>query len=101
MLNIGHKILPLLPVTPGTFVTEAFREWMTAWGAEAHGLSCDNLEDCQTYIRMAFDGAATSWLGRCAHQDEIGPLMGFLGSPINTYVTGADINIDGGTDYRG
>lgn len=88
-------------VTPGTFVTEAFREWMTAWGAEERGLSCDSLEDCQTYIKQAFDGAATSWLGRCADQKEIGPLMGFLGSPANTYVTGADINIDGGTDYRG
>ena len=88
-------------VTPGAFVTEAFREWMTAWGAEEKGLSCDDLADCQTYIRMAYEGVAQAWLGRCGDQKEIAPVIAFLGSPANSYVVGADINVDGGTDYRG
>ena len=88
-------------VTPGTFVTEAFREWMTAWGAEEKGLSCDNLADCQTYIKLAYEGSAAAWLGRCGDPNEIAPMIGFLGSPANSYVTGADVNVDGGTDYRG
>lgn len=88
-------------VTPGTFVTDAFRDWMTAWGAEEKGLSCDNLADCQEYIRQAYDGVSLSWIGRCGDQREIAPVIGFLGSPANSYVVGADINVDGGTDYRG
>ena len=30
---------------------------------------------------------------------EIGPVIAFVGSKVNSYMTGADINVDGGSDF--
>jgi len=38
-------------------------------------------------------------LGRAADPAEIGPVVTFLCSRANTYITGADLNIDGGSDF--
>lgn len=38
-------------------------------------------------------------LGRAALPTEIGPVIAFVGSRANSYMTGADINVDGGSDF--
>jgi 3-oxoacyl-[acyl-carrier protein] reductase len=38
-------------------------------------------------------------LGRAALPSEIGPVIAFAASRLNTYMTGADINVDGGSDF--
>ena len=30
---------------------------------------------------------------------DLGPVIAFVGSRINSYTTGADINVDGGSDF--
>ncbi len=36
---------------------------------------------------------------RAGLPDEVGPLVAFLVSQRNSYITGANINIDGGSDF--
>jgi NAD(P)-dependent dehydrogenase (short-subunit alcohol dehydrogenase family) len=38
-------------------------------------------------------------LPRAGAPAEIGPLIAFVASPRNTYMTGANINVDGGSDF--
>lgn len=38
-------------------------------------------------------------LGRAGRPDEVGDLIAFLLSERSSYLTGATINIDGGTDF--
>jgi len=47
--------------------------------------------------RSAAPGGAP--LPRAGDPEEIGPLIAFLASPRNSYMTGADVNVDGGSDF--
>lgn len=38
-------------------------------------------------------------LDRAADPSEIGPVIAFAASARNTYMTGANINVDGGSDF--
>ena len=38
-------------------------------------------------------------MGRAADPSEIGPVIAFAASARNTYMTGANINVDGGSDF--
>lgn len=39
------------------------------------------------------------FLERAGDPSEIGPVIAFAASARNTYMTGANINVDGGTDF--
>ena len=39
------------------------------------------------------------FLNRAAVPTEIGPVIAFAASARNTYMTGADLNVDGGSDF--
>jgi len=38
-------------------------------------------------------------LGRAGRVEEIGPVIAFLVSRRNSYMTGANVNVDGGSDF--
>lgn len=38
-------------------------------------------------------------LGRAGDPREIGPVIAFLAWRVNSYMTGADVNVDGGSDF--
>jgi NAD(P)-dependent dehydrogenase (short-subunit alcohol dehydrogenase family) len=38
-------------------------------------------------------------LGRAGEPSEVGRVVAFIGSPANSYMTGADVNVDGGSDF--
>jgi NAD(P)-dependent dehydrogenase (short-subunit alcohol dehydrogenase family) len=48
---------------------------------------------------MSEDFGHPANLGRAGDPKEIGPVIAFVGSRVNTYMTGADINVDGGSDF--
>ena len=61
------------------------------------GIDPDNLWDAMRVIREDFGHPAN--LGRAGDPREIGPVIAFAGSRVNSYMTGADINVDGGSDF--
>jgi NAD(P)-dependent dehydrogenase (short-subunit alcohol dehydrogenase family) len=83
-------------VSPGSFLSEGMKSYLRAL-PPGRGADPDSLVDAMRIIREDFGHPAH--LGRAADPSEIGPLIAFLCSQTNTYITGADINIDGGSDF--
>ena len=79
-------------VSPGSIASESLRGWAESVGVDGS----------DPYALMA---AIDKHFGHPAHMpraglpDEIGPVVAFLASRRNSYMTGANINIDGGSDF--
>jgi NAD(P)-dependent dehydrogenase (short-subunit alcohol dehydrogenase family) len=79
-------------VSPGSIATEALRGWASTVGvdgADPYAL--------MTAIDEHFGHPAH--LPRAGLPDEVGPVAAFLASRRNSYMTGANINVDGGSDF--
>ena len=61
------------------------------------GLDPENLRDCMRWIAEDFGHPAH--MPRAGDPAEIGPVIAFVGSRANSYMTGANINVDGGSDF--
>jgi len=48
---------------------------------------------------IAEEYASGADLGRSGRVEEIGPVIAFLVSRRNSYMTGANVNVDGGSDF--
>jgi NAD(P)-dependent dehydrogenase (short-subunit alcohol dehydrogenase family) len=79
-------------VSPGSFVTETLAGW-----AKSVGIDPDDLYAVMRGIDEHFGHPA--FLPRAGHPGEIGPVIAFVASKRNTYMTGANINVDGGSDF--
>jgi 3-oxoacyl-[acyl-carrier protein] reductase len=79
-------------VSPGSIASEALVGWAASVGVDGG----------DPYALMA---AIEKHFGHPAHMprtglpDEIGPVVAFLASRRNSYMTGANINVDGGSDF--
>lgn len=79
-------------ISPGSIASEALVGWAESVGVDGH----------DPYRLME---AITEHFGHPAHlpraglPDEIGPVVAFLASRRNSYMTGANINVDGGSDF--
>ncbi len=79
-------------VSPGSIASEALVAWAQSVGVDGK----------DPYALMA---AIDEHFGHPAHlpraglPDEIGPVVAFLASQRNSYMTGANINVDGGSDF--
>jgi 3-oxoacyl-[acyl-carrier protein] reductase len=79
-------------VSPGSIASEALVGWAASVGVDGS----------DPYALMA---AIDEHFGHPAHlpraglPDEIGPVVAFLASRRNSYMTGANINVDGGSDF--
>lgn len=79
-------------VSPGSIASEALVGWADSVGVDGS----------DPYALMA---AIDEHFGHPAHlpraglPTEIGPVVAFLASRRNSYMTGADINVDGGSDF--
>jgi NAD(P)-dependent dehydrogenase (short-subunit alcohol dehydrogenase family) len=86
-----HGIL-VNTISPGSFVTEALRGW-----AISTGIDPNDLVAVMDGIRKHFGHPAH--LPRAGDPSEIGPVIAFIASRRNSYMTGANINVDGGSDF--
>src|SRR5271165_70040 len=83
-------------VCPGTIVTASFTEVLKDILA-AEGLDATNPVDVMTWIDDNFHQPCD--LGRAGLPEEVASLTAYLASRRNGYVTGATVNVDGGSDF--
>jgi NAD(P)-dependent dehydrogenase (short-subunit alcohol dehydrogenase family) len=79
-------------VSPGTYATESLKTW-----ARDSGVDPEDLYAIMSEIDKQFGHPA--YMPRAGDPDEIGPVIAFAASRRNTYMTGANINVDGGSDF--
>jgi NAD(P)-dependent dehydrogenase (short-subunit alcohol dehydrogenase family) len=83
-------------VSPGTIVTASFTEALRDVFAE-RGLDASDPHDVMQWIDEVFHQPAD--LGRAGLPEEVAAVACFLASRRNGYVTGANVNVDGGSDF--
>lgn len=83
-------------VSPGTFLSGGVKAWLSGM-AKQRGIDPNSLEDLNRII--AEDFGEPSDLGRAGLPEEIGAVIAFLASRRNSYMTGANVNVDGGSDF--
>jgi 3-oxoacyl-[acyl-carrier protein] reductase len=83
-------------ISPGTIVTASFTEALDPF-LRAEGLDSSDPVDVMRFIEMTFHQPAD--LGRAGLPDEVASITVYLASQRNGYVTGANINVDGGSDF--
>ncbi len=83
-------------VSPGSFLSAGMKGYLAALPPE-RGVDPNSLEDAMRVIAEDFGHPAQ--LPRAGDPSEIGPVICFVGSRINTYMTGANVNVDGGSDF--
>ena len=83
-------------VCPGTIVTASFTEVLKDILA-ADGLDATDPTDVMTWIDNNFHQPCD--LGRAGLPEEIASITVYLASKRNGYVTGATVNVDGGSDF--
>jgi 3-oxoacyl-[acyl-carrier protein] reductase len=83
-------------VCPGTIVTASFTEQLNDILA-ADGLDATDPHDVMTWIDNNFHQPCD--LGRAGLPEEVASITAYLASRRNGYVTGATVNVDGGSDF--
>jgi 3-oxoacyl-[acyl-carrier protein] reductase len=83
-------------VCPGTIVTASFTENLKDILA-AEGLDASDPGDVMRWIETHFHQPCD--LGRAGLPEEIASITTYLASRRNGYVTGATVNVDGGSDF--
>jgi NAD(P)-dependent dehydrogenase (short-subunit alcohol dehydrogenase family) len=95
--NLAQSLAPdgilVNTVSPGTFASESFKAAL----AQVPEVDENDLKDIMRFIKEGFGHHV--FLDRAAEPDEIGPVIAFAASARNTYMTGANINVDGGSDF--
>jgi NAD(P)-dependent dehydrogenase (short-subunit alcohol dehydrogenase family) len=98
--NLSKSLAPegilVNTVSPGTIVTASFTENLRDVFAE-RGLDASDPHDVMRWIDEVFHQPAD--LGRAGLPEEVAAVTAFLASRRNGYVTGANINVDGGSDF--
>jgi 3-oxoacyl-[acyl-carrier protein] reductase len=95
-LSLAPEGILVNTVSPGSFLSEGMKNYLRALPPE-RGVLPDDLYDAMRVMTEDFGHPAN--LGRAGDPKEIGPVIAFAASRINTYMTGADINVDGGSDF--
>jgi 3-oxoacyl-[acyl-carrier protein] reductase len=85
-------------VTPGVFQTEALRTYMEATGATST-YNPNDLGEIWDWMRHVSGHRPAGAIARVALPQELSPLLLLLGSRANSYIVGANIAVDGGTDF--
>jgi 3-oxoacyl-[acyl-carrier protein] reductase len=91
-LSLAKDEILVNTVSPGSFATETLKGW-----ARSVSIDPDDLYAIMRGIDEHFGHPAH--LPRAGDPEEIGAVIAFAASRRNTYMTGANINVDGGSDF--
>jgi 3-oxoacyl-[acyl-carrier protein] reductase len=91
-LTLAKEEVLVNTISPGSFATEKLRAW-----AQREGIDPKDLYAIMKGIEKHFGHPAH--LPRAGDASEIGPVIAFVASRRNSYMTGANINVDGGSDF--
>jgi 3-oxoacyl-[acyl-carrier protein] reductase len=98
--NLSKSLAPegilVNTVSPGSIVTASFSEGLSGVFEEA-GLDATDPYDVMRWIEENFHQPAD--LGRAGLPEEVASITAYLASRTNGYVTGANVNVDGGSDF--
>jgi 3-oxoacyl-[acyl-carrier protein] reductase len=98
--NLARSLAPegilVNTVSPGTIVTASFTEALRGV-FDQRGLDASDPHDVMRWIEEVFHQPAD--LGRAGLPEEVAVVVAFLASRRNGYVTGANVNVDGGSDF--
>ncbi|MFQ5515133.1 MAG: SDR family NAD(P)-dependent oxidoreductase [Myxococcota bacterium] len=98
--NLSRSLAPegilVNTVSPGTIVTASFTEALRPTLAR-EGLDPSDPGDVMRWIDRVYHQPAD--LGRAGLPEEVASVIVFLVSRRNGYVTGANVNVDGGSDF--
>ncbi len=98
--NLSKSLAPegilVNTVSPGSIVTASFSEGLREM-FDAEGLDATDPHDVMKWIDRHFHQPAD--LGRAGLPEEVATLTAYLVSRANGYVTGANVNVDGGSDF--
>jgi len=98
--NLAKSLAPdgilVNTVSPGTIVTASFTEGLRPVFEQA-GLDPTDPHDVMGWIEQVYHHPAD--LGRAGLPEEIAAVVAFLASRRNGYCTGANVNVDGGSDF--
>ena len=94
--SLGGDGILVNTVSPGTIVTGSFTGTLRPILA-AEGLDAADPHDVMTWVGRTFGHPAD--LGRAGLPEEVATLTVYLASRANGYVTGANVNVDGGSDF--
>jgi 3-oxoacyl-[acyl-carrier protein] reductase len=94
--TLAHEGILVNTVSPGTFLSGGLVSWLESVAGK-YGIDPHSPEDANRVIREEFGEPCD--LGRAGLPEEIGAVIAFLASRRNSYMTGADVNVDGGSDF--
>jgi len=94
--SLGPEGILVNCVCPGTIVTASFTETLKDTLA-AEGLDSANPHDVMRWVENTFGHPCD--VGRAGLPEEIASMTTYLASRRNGYVTGATVNVDGGSDF--
>lgn len=98
--NLAQSLAPdgilVNTISPGSFLSKGLRDYLAGLPPE-RGVDPDDLRDAMRVIDEDFGHPAH--IGRAGDPAEIGPVIAFVGSRRNSYMVGADVNVDGGSDF--
>ena len=94
--TLGPEGILVNCVCPGTIVSASFTETLRDVLA-ADGLDSADPHDVMTWVERTYGHPCD--LGRAGLPEEIASATAYLASRRNGYVTGATVNVDGGSDF--
>lgn len=94
--SLGAEGILVNCICPGTIVTASFTEILRDTLAE-EGLDSSDPKDVMTWVETTYGHPCD--IGRAGLPEEIASVTTYLASRRNGYVTGATVNVDGGSDF--